>query len=191
MEGRLEEVEKEVAEMKRKEAKMKIEMDTLRKQNDYKVFLADQVEKDKKHLEKDKQKVTNELENLRKINSIVETLAKVENKAQWANSIRQTQPLEEQAQLFYETYRIQLAKEEEWKDKIEGLKTSKKELERKVMLSDISLQDKRKQCEKLKAQLQKSQHSQNADSQRVSKTTHLFSQAAKLSQNSKGEEKEF
>ena len=81
MEGWLEEVEKEVAEMKRKEAKMKIEMDTLRKQNDYKVFLADQVEKDKKHLEKDKQKVTNELENLRKINSIVETLAKVENKA--------------------------------------------------------------------------------------------------------------
>lgn len=56
-------------------------MDTLKRQNEYKVYLADSVEKDKQEIEQEKLALENELESLRKINSIVETLAKVENKA--------------------------------------------------------------------------------------------------------------
>lgn len=60
---------------------MQIEMDTLKLQNEYKVFLADSCEKDKVVLEKEKKELLEQLENLSKINSIVESLAKVENKA--------------------------------------------------------------------------------------------------------------
>ena len=66
-------------------------MEILRRQNEFKVFLADEVEKDKKEVEAERQKISTELQNLRKVNSIAEQLAKVENKAQWANSIRKTQ----------------------------------------------------------------------------------------------------
>ena len=74
----------------------------------------------------------------------METLAKVENKVQWANSIRRTQSADEQAKLFYETYRLQLTKEEDWKDKIEALKQSLKDQERKTMLLEMTLADKKK-----------------------------------------------
>ena len=60
---------------------METEMTILRRQNEYKVFLADSVEKDKRIVEAEKQSYKEALEKLRKINSIVETLAKVENKA--------------------------------------------------------------------------------------------------------------
>ncbi len=56
-------------------------MNTIRRQNEYKVFLADEVEKDKRALEQEKKAISSELSNLRKINSIAEQLAKVENKA--------------------------------------------------------------------------------------------------------------
>ena len=56
-------------------------MDILRRQNEYKVFLADSAEKDNKELEKEKHGLQEDLDNLRNINSIVDKLAKVENKA--------------------------------------------------------------------------------------------------------------
>ena len=93
------------------------------------------------------------MDNLRSINSIVETLAKVENKALWANSIKRTQPVDEQAKVFFESYRIQLTKEEEMKDKIERLKQSLKEQERKTMLLEMTVADKKKYCEKLRKEL--------------------------------------
>ena len=45
------------------------------------MFLADSNEKDRKEVEQEKKSVLAELESLRKINSIVETLAKVVDKA--------------------------------------------------------------------------------------------------------------
>eukprot|EP00353_Schmidingerella_taraikaensis_P011347 CAMPEP_0185590440 /NCGR_PEP_ID=MMETSP0434-20130131/60808_1 /TAXON_ID=626734 ORGANISM="Favella taraikaensis, Strain Fe Narragansett Bay" /NCGR_SAMPLE_ID=MMETSP0434 /ASSEMBLY_ACC=CAM_ASM_000379 /LENGTH=65 /DNA_ID=CAMNT_0028214635 /DNA_START=494 /DNA_END=691 /DNA_ORIENTATION=+ len=62
-------------------------------------------------------KVTSELEKLRKINSIAEQMAKVENKAQWAASIRRTQSDKEQANVFFESYRMALVREDEMKAK--------------------------------------------------------------------------
>ena len=122
LEYQQEESRKIILELEKKERKSQIEMDTLRRQNEYKVYVADSVEKDKRILEQEKQEISTQLENLRSINSIVETLAKVENKALWANSIKRTQPIDEQAKVFFESYRIQLTKEEEMKEKIERLR---------------------------------------------------------------------
>ena len=65
-------------------------MDIIKRQNAYKVHLADSVEKEKQEIEREKDELVAELANLRKINSIACQLAKVENKAQWANSIRRS-----------------------------------------------------------------------------------------------------
>jgi len=70
-----------MADKDKQQKKQAIEMNTLRTQNEYKVFLADSVEKDKRFLEQEKHNLISELANLRKINSIAEQLAKVENKA--------------------------------------------------------------------------------------------------------------
>ena len=90
LEHQLENSEKQLDVLEKQQKKSQIEMDILRRQNEYKMFLADSTEQDKRVLEQEKLAITNELEDLRKINSIVETLAKVENKAQWANSIKKT-----------------------------------------------------------------------------------------------------
>ena len=55
--------------------------------------------------------------------------------------------------MFYESYRIQLAKEDEMKDKIEHLRQSLKEQERKTMLLEMTVADKKKHCEKLRKDL--------------------------------------
>ena len=51
LEYQQEEYKKTIQELEKKEKKTQIEMDTLRRQNEYKVYLADSVEKDKKILE--------------------------------------------------------------------------------------------------------------------------------------------
>ena len=106
LKSQLEDAEGKVQNMLSQEKKNKVDMDILKRQNEYKVYLADSTEKEKRQIEQEKQVVESELNDLRKINSIVETLAKVENKAQWANSIRRSTPIEEQAKVFYEAYRI-------------------------------------------------------------------------------------
>ena len=90
LEHQLENSEKQLDVLEKQQKKSQIDMDILRRQNEDKMFLADSTEQDKRVLEQEKLAITNELEDLRKINSIVETLAKVENKAQWANSIKKT-----------------------------------------------------------------------------------------------------
>ena len=52
--------------------------------------------------------------------------------------------------MFFEAYRIELTKEEELKEKIDGLKNSLKEQERKTMLLEMTVADKKKYCEKLR-----------------------------------------
>ena len=46
-----EEARKSILELEKKAKKTQLEMDTLRRQNEYKVYLADSVEKDKRILE--------------------------------------------------------------------------------------------------------------------------------------------
>ena len=56
-------------------------MDIIKRQNEYKVYLATETEKDKKAVESELKKVKVELEKVYKINSISEQLDKVEDKA--------------------------------------------------------------------------------------------------------------
>ena len=51
LEYQQEESRKTILELEKKAAKTQIEMDTLRRQNEYKVYLADSVEKDRRILE--------------------------------------------------------------------------------------------------------------------------------------------
>ena len=51
LEYQQEESRKIILELEKKEKKTQIEMDTLRRQNEYKVYVADSVEKDKRILE--------------------------------------------------------------------------------------------------------------------------------------------
>ena len=51
LEYQQEESRKIILELEKKERKTQIEMDTLRRQNEYKVYVADSVEKDKRILE--------------------------------------------------------------------------------------------------------------------------------------------
>jgi len=57
--------------------------------------------------------------------------------------------------LFFETYRLQLVKEEELKDKNQRLKQQVVELERRTKLLELTLVDKKKVVEKLRSQLAK------------------------------------
>ena len=54
-------------------------------------YVADENEKDKKVLIEEKRILSNELQELKKANHVVTTLAKVANKVEWANTIKQTQ----------------------------------------------------------------------------------------------------
>ena len=57
--------------------------------------------------------------------------------------------------MFFETYRLQLVKEEELKDKNQRLKQQVVELERRTKLLELTLVDKKKVVEKLRSQLAK------------------------------------
>ena len=51
-------------------------------------YVADEANKDNKILQEEMTKVSSELAELKKVSNVVETLAKVGNKAHWANTIK-------------------------------------------------------------------------------------------------------
>ena len=69
-------------------------------------YVADEANKDNKILQEEMTKVSTELAELKKVSNVVETLAKVGNKAHWANTIKSSQSEEEQAKIFYDAYRL-------------------------------------------------------------------------------------
>ena len=89
---------------------------------EYMEYVADENEKDKKVLIEEKRILYNELQELKKANHVTTTLAKVANKVEWANTIKQTQTEKEQAQIFFDAYRLALGKEDEYKEKIESMR---------------------------------------------------------------------
>ena len=117
LESELEVVKRQMEQMEKEKKKHNVEMEIIKRQNEYKVFLAQDTEKDKVRVEKELMETKGELQQALKINSISEQLAKVEDKAQWANSIRKTQSMPEQANVFFESYRLALVKEDELKAK--------------------------------------------------------------------------
>ena len=117
-------------------------------------YVADEANKDNKILQEEMTKVSTELAELKKVSNVVETLAKVGNKAHWANTIKSCQSEEEQAKIFYDAYRLQLAREEDFKDKINEMKDQLKDQETKLMLANMNLTDAKKKSEKYKQKLQ-------------------------------------
>ena len=117
-------------------------------------YVADEANKDNKLLQSEMQSISTELNELKKVSSVVETLAKVGNKAHWANTIKSSQSEEDQAKIFYDAYRLQLAREEDFKDEINELKDLLKEQETKIMLLNMNVSDAKKKSEKLKQKLQ-------------------------------------
>ena len=100
----------------------KKQIDVHRTRKEYMEYVADEANKDNKLLQSEMQSISTELAELKKVSSVVETLAKVGNKAHWANTIKSSQSEEDQAKIFYDAYRLQLAREEDFKDKINELK---------------------------------------------------------------------
>ena len=58
-------------------------------------YVADEANRDFKKLEQEMTAVSTELTDLKKVSSVVESLAKVGNKAHWANTIKSSQSEED------------------------------------------------------------------------------------------------
>jgi len=87
----------------------------LSRRNEYKVYLADQAQIEINEIESKKRAMESELNEARKMNTLIEKLEKVENQVEWANQIKKTEKIREQARIFYEAFRIQLTKQEDVK----------------------------------------------------------------------------
>ena len=77
-----------------------------------------------------------------------------QNKAAWALSIRKNQPQEEQARIFYETYRISLSKEEEFKQTIEKLRRDCDSKDKKINILNMDYASVKNKLQKFKNALQ-------------------------------------
>ena len=69
-------------------------------------YVADENEKERKIIAAEKETILSQLTELKKTNQVVATLAKVSNKIEWANTIKSTQTEKEQAQVFFDAYRL-------------------------------------------------------------------------------------
>ena len=70
----------------------------------------------------------------KKTNTVVTSLAKVTNKVEWANTIKQTQSEAEQAKIFYDAFRLALGKEEEFKETINTMRETINDQKTKIMV---------------------------------------------------------
>lgn len=74
----------------------------------------------------------------------------MDNKAQWAQATRKTQTDEQQAQLFYEAYRLQLVREQDLKQQLKNNENIDVERNRKIMVMELELGEARKKIAKMK-----------------------------------------
>ena len=58
---------------------------------EYMEYVADEAQKETKQLQEEKSLISAELTEIKKVSSVIDELAKVGNKAQWANAIKSTQ----------------------------------------------------------------------------------------------------
>ena len=112
----------QIKELNKEVATFKQQVSIHKNRKEYMEYVADENEKDKKVLIEEKRILYNELQELKKANHVTTTLAKVANKVEWANTIKQTQTEKEQAQIFFDAYRLALGKEDEYKEKIESMR---------------------------------------------------------------------
>lgn len=66
----------------------------------------DEYEREKKKMHKEKEDMEAEIRNIKSFKAVSEVLENTSNKHHWASGIRQNMSVEEQAQLFYESFRI-------------------------------------------------------------------------------------
>lgn len=64
----------------------------------------------------------------------------VQKSVDWAAQIRKNQSLDQQAQIFYESYRIILVKEDGYKERINNLRVENEKLQKYKMASEADYQ---------------------------------------------------
>ena len=110
----------------------------------YKECIAEDAERDKARSAKEIIELEKKITELKNLHEVIQMMEKsqenkessiglpgassVSSSVKWATQVRQQQPVEQQATIFYESYRIVLVKEDAYKTRIESLRKENKKL---------------------------------------------------------------
>lgn len=135
-----------------------------------KQYIADEAEKEKKLLETKLEQANREIKELIDANEIHQQLKHEEVKAKhiWATQTRKNFLDPEQAQMFFEAYKLQLAKEQSLREDKNVLQKEIKEYQMKLQMIELENTDLKKKFNKLKKEkLEEAQQRHQQTAQQV------------------------
>ena len=135
-----------------------------------KQYIADEAEKEKKLLETKLEQANREIKELIDANEIHQQLKHEEVKAKhiWATQTRKNFLDPEQAQMFFEAYKLQLAKEQSLREDKNVLQKEIKEYQMKLQMIELENTDLKKKFNKLKKEkLEEAQQRHQQTTQQV------------------------
>lgn len=130
----------------------------------YKECMVEDAEREKSNLFKENLNLTKKVEEMKSLHSVIQMLEKqssddtilgvpsaggVGGSVRWATTVRQTQPIDQQANIFYESFRIILVKEDAYKSRIQTLKNENEKLNNSKMVLESEYAFVKKRCQNL------------------------------------------